>query len=66
LPLQTTETVSRKNAGKLSAMNVKWLSAISFLQRQPHFSDKPHILASAPETGFLQLKEQVTLKFENE
>jgi hypothetical protein len=46
-------------------MNVKWLSGC-FLQREPHFIDKPHILASAPETDFLQLKEQVPLKFENE
>jgi hypothetical protein len=28
--------------------------------------DKPHILASAAETGFLLLKEQVPLKFKKE
>jgi hypothetical protein len=27
--------------------------------------DKPHILALAPETGFLQFKEQVPLNFKN-
>jgi hypothetical protein len=45
-------------------MDLNGLSAISYLQRTPH--DKPHILALAPETGFLLFKEQVPLKFKKE
>jgi hypothetical protein len=53
------------NAGKLSFMDLNELSAISSLQQAPIELDKPHILAYAAETVFLQFKEQVLFKLKN-
>jgi hypothetical protein len=48
----------------LFPLSAGWLSVIC--SGQPIELDKPHILASAAETGFLQFKEQVPLKFKKE
>jgi hypothetical protein len=48
--------------GKLSAMNVNGLSAISLCIGRPVDTNKPYISA---ETGFLLLKEQIPFKFKN-
>jgi hypothetical protein len=53
-------------AASLFPLSADWLPAISYLQWAPPLKmDKPHILASAAETSFLQFKEQVPLKFKN-
>jgi hypothetical protein len=54
-----------RNAGKLSAMNMKGLSAISFLQRGPIYIAKPHILSQVSETGFCDLTGKFSLNSKN-
>jgi hypothetical protein len=42
-----------ENAGKISAMTVMGFPLSVLCSRRPMEMDKPHILASAAETGFL-------------
>ncbi len=49
-------------AASLIPLSADWLPALSYLQRDPIDLDKPHILASASDTGFLRFKEQDVFK----